>query len=75
MEKLHALTTFLKMAGGRMHTSHPVPLDSPLAISYVNQQKSLAYFSHSAVGTISIVLFCEKAESKGVRGHGTMAPF
>ena len=24
MKKLYASTTFLKMAGGRMHTSHPI---------------------------------------------------
>ena len=29
-----------------MHTLHPTPLDPPLAISYRNHQKSLAYFSH-----------------------------
>ena len=44
MEKLYASKTFLKMAGGRMHT----PLDSPLTISYRNHQKNLAYFSHLA---------------------------
>ena len=44
----------LKMAGGRMHPSHPNPLDPPLAISYRNHQKSLAYFSHS---TPLVVLF------------------
>ena len=46
MEKLYASKTFLKMAGGKMHTSHPTPLDPPLALSYRNHQKSLAYFSH-----------------------------
>ena len=39
MEKL-----FFKVAGGRMHTPHA----TPLAISYKNHQKSLAYFSHLA---------------------------
>ena len=29
-----------------MHTPHPTPLDSLLAISYRNHQKNLAYFSH-----------------------------
>ena len=48
MEKLYTSKTFSRMAGGRMHTSHPNPLDPPLAISYGNHQKSLAYFSHSA---------------------------
>ena len=54
-EKLYAFTeklqkTFLKMAGGRLHTSHTssTPLDAPLAISYRNHQKNLAYFSHLA---------------------------
>ena len=74
MEKLYALTTFLKMDGGRMHTSHPIPLDPPLAISYGNHQKSLAYFSHLAVGTISFVLFYEKAESKGGGGAWHNSP-
>ena len=39
MEKFYRPTskTFLKMAVGRMHTSHP----SPLAISYRNNQKIL----------------------------------
>ena len=50
MEKLYTgtLKTFLKMGGGRMHTTHPTPLDPPLAISYRNHQKSMAYFSHLA---------------------------
>ena len=50
MEKLYrpSSKTFLKMADGRMHNPHPTPLDPPLAISYRNHQKSLAYFSHLA---------------------------
>ena len=39
MEKLYTSKTFLKMAGGRMHTPHAIPLDPPLAISYENYQK------------------------------------
>ena len=46
MEKFYTSKTFLKMADGRMHIPHPTPLDSPLAISYRNHQKNLAYFSH-----------------------------
>ena len=38
------IKTFSKMAGGRMH----IPYPTPLAISYRNYQKSLAYFSHLA---------------------------
>ena len=48
MENLYASKTFLKMAGGRMHAPYPTPLDPPLALSYKNYQKSLAYFSHLA---------------------------
>ena len=49
------------MAGGRMHIPQPTPLDSFLAISYRNHQKSLAYFSHLA----PLVLFlCTKRQSQ-----------
>ena len=48
MEKLYTSKTFFKMAGGRMHIPHPTPFYPPLAISYRNYQKSLAYFSHLA---------------------------
>ena len=40
MEKLYTLKAFLKMTDGRMHIPHPTLLNSPLAISYRNQQKS-----------------------------------
>ena len=46
MEKLYTSKTFSKMAGGRRHTPHTTSLDPPLAISYRNHQKGLAYFSH-----------------------------
>ena len=74
MEKLYALTTFLKMADGRMHISHPIPLDPPLAISYGKHQKSLAYFNHLACSFLrkKVLFFFTKRRSK--RGHGTMAP-
>ena len=45
MKKLHTSKIFFKMAGGSMHTPHPTPVDPPLATSYRNHQKSLAYFS------------------------------
>ena len=70
MEKLYALTTFLKMANGRMHISHPIPLDPPLAISYGKHQKSLAYFSHLAP---LVLFFFTKRQSK-TGGRGAMAP-
>ena len=68
MEKLYASTTFFKMAGGRMHIPHPTPLCSPLAISYRNHQKNLAYFSHLA----PLVLFYFTKRKNQKWGHGTM---
>ena len=47
-EQLYTSKTFLKMAGGRMHTPHPTPLEPFLAISYRNHQESLTYFSRLA---------------------------
>ena len=58
MEKLYTSKTFLKMAGGKMHTlilPHYL-LDPPLAINYRNQQKSSAYFSHLAQLILSFLL-------------------
>ena len=56
-KKLYASKTFLKMADGRMHIPHPTPLDSLLAKSYRNHQKTLAYFSHLA--PLVLFLFIE----------------
>ena len=53
MKKLYTSKTFLKMAGGRMHNSHPTPLNQLLAISDKNHSKSLAYFSH----LVPLILF------------------
>ena len=64
MKKLYTSKKFLKMAGGRMYTPYP----TPLAINYRNHQKSQAYFSHLAVGTICFVLFYRKAKTKVKRG-------
>ena len=50
------------MAGGRMHTPHPTPLYPPLAISYRNHQKGMAYFSHLAP---LILFFLLKGRVKG----------
>ena len=70
MEKLFTSKTFLKLAGGMMHTPHPTPLNAPLAISYRNYQKSLAYFSH--LGPIIWFFFSKKESQKG--GLCTMPP-
>ena len=51
------------MAGGRMHIPHPTPLDSPLAISYKNHQKNLAYFSH--VAPLVLFLFIKRQSQRG----------
>ena len=63
MEKLYTSKTCLKMAGGRMHTPHPTPLDPPLAISYRNHYKSMAYFSHLA--PLVLLFFTKKQSQKG----------
>ena len=52
----YASKTFLKMAGGRMHTPRPTPLDPPLAISYRNHQR-VWHISFTLKGTINFVLF------------------
>ena len=48
------------MADGWMHTLI-LPLDPPLAVSYRNHQKSLAYFSHLAP---SVLLFFTRRQSQ-----------
>ena len=68
MEKLYTSKAFLKMAGGRMHTSHPTPLDPPLATSYRNHQNSLIYFSHLA--PLILFFFTKKQSQK--EEHGTV---
>ena len=70
MKKLYTSKTFLKMAGGRMHTLHPILLDPPLVISYWNYQKSVAYFIHLAP---SVLFFFTKRQSKKEGGGGGMA--
>ena len=65
MEKLRRPTSksFLKIAGEMMHTPHPNSLDPPLAMSYRNYQKSLAYFSHLA--PIVLFFFTKRQNQKG----------
>ena len=62
--------TFLKMAGGG--TPNPTSLDAPLAISYENYEKRLAYryFSHLAP---LICSFSLKSKIKRGTGGGGMA--
>ena len=70
MEKLYTSKKFLKLAGGRMRIPHRTPLDPPLAISYGNHQKSLAYFSHLA--PLVLFFFINRLSQNGGEGHGTM---
>ena len=53
-----------------MHTPHPTPLDPPLAISYRNHQKSVAYFSYLA--QLILFLFTKRQSQKG--GGMTQCP-
>ena len=55
-----------------MHTLHPSLLDQPLAISYRNHQKSLAYFIHVEP---LVILFYYKVESKREGTCGAAANF
>ena len=71
-EKLHTSKTFLKMASGRMHTPHLTPLDPPLAISYTNHQKSLAYFSN--LTPLILFLFTKKQSKKRGPLHNAQPP-
>ena len=68
MKKLYRPTskTFLKIAGGRMHTPYPTALDPPLAISYRNHQKSLRYFSPLA--PLILFFFLKSQSQKGGEG-------
>ena len=68
MEKLYTSKTFLKMAGGK----DAYPSSYPLAISYRNHQKSLAYFSHLA--PLILFFFTKRQSQKEGVGYGTMPP-
>ena len=63
MERLYTSKTLLKMAGGKMHSPHRIPLNPSLAISYRNHQKSVAYFSHLA--PLILFIFTKKQSQKG----------
>ena len=71
-EKLHISKTFLKMAGGRMHshTSHSTPLDPSLAITKL-QKPSKESGIFQSLGTISFCFLLKASVKKGGGGHGT----
>ena len=54
MEKLYTSKTFLKMAGGGMHTPHPTPRSAP---GHKLQQPSKESGIFQSLGTINFVLF------------------
>ena len=56
MEKLHTSKTFLKMAGGRMHTPYPPPPGSAPGHKLQKSSKETGIFQ--SLGIISFVLFC-----------------
>ena len=60
------------MAGGRMHIPYPTPLDSPLAISYKNHQKNVAYFSHLA--PLALFFIIKRQSQKRGAWHNGPAP-
>ena len=53
MEKLYLSKTFLKMAGGRMHTPHPTPGSAP---GHKLQKPSKESGIFHSLGTITFVL-------------------
>ena len=57
-----------------MHIPYPSPLESPLAVSYRNHQKNLAYFSHLA--PLVLFFFTKRQSQKGGGGawHNGPAP-
>ena len=69
MEKLYSSKTFLKMAGGRMHAPHPIPLNPPLVISHRNQ---CGIFQ--SLDSINFVLFTKKQSQKGKGGMEQCPP-
>ena len=70
MEKLYASKTFLKMAGGRMHT--PYPGSAP---GHKLQKPSIESGMFQSLGTISFVLFYQKTESKRGRQYPPQTRF
>ena len=55
-----------------MHTPHPTPVDSLLAISYEKHQWNLAYFDHLLASLVLFFLLKGRVKKKGK--YGTMAP-
>ena len=70
MKKLYTSKTFLKMAGGRIHTFHSNPLGTLLALIYGNHQKNLAYFC--LLAQLILFFFTKRQSQMGRGGHGTM---
>ena len=70
MEKLYTSTTFLKMAGGKMHSNaYPSSYSPVSAHGHKLRKPSKKSGIFQSLGTISFVPFYEKVESKGGPWH------
>ena len=67
MEKLYTSKTFSKMAGGRMHTTHPTPPES--APGHTLQKPSKESGTFQSLGTISCSCLLKDKVKRG--GGGT----
>ena len=61
MEKLYALKTFLKTAGGRMHTPHPTPWIRLRHNHRIHQESGI----FQTLGAIYFLFFTIKQSRKG----------
>ena len=74
MKKLHALKTFLKKAGGRMHTPHPTPLDSLLAIATETIKRIWHISVTWQLAPLVLFLFTDRQSQKRGAWHNSPAP-
>ena len=63
MENLYTSKALLKMASGRMHSPHPIPLYPPLGHKLQKLSKESCIFQ--SLGTINFVLFTKTQSQKG----------
>ena len=71
MEKLYTLKTFLKMAGGKMHTPHLTPGSVP-GYKHQKPSKESAYSSHLA--PLTLFFFTKRQSQKGGWGMAQCPP-
>ena len=70
MKKLYRPTskTFWKVAGGRMHTFHPIPSAPGSAPGHELQKPSKKYGIFQLLGIVNFVLFTKRQSQKGGGG-------